>query len=107
MRLVRDSDNETTTLAPQDGNAWAVKSRLITDSSQVTQISEALQVRWRTYGAPVPEAPGVVSSFISGFELETHFAANRTGAALSLIRGMWADFMLGDPRMTNSTFIEG
>ena len=28
-------------------------------------------------------------------------------AALSLIRGMWADFMLGDPRMTNSMFVEG
>ena len=54
-----------------------------------------------------PPAPEVVSPFISGFELETHFTANRTGAALSLIRGMWADFMLGDPRMTNSTFIEG
>ena len=100
-------DNETTTLAPQDGNAWAVKSGLVTDPSQVARISEALQARWGTYGAPAPEAPDVISPFISGFELETHFTANRTEAALSLIRSMWADFMLGDPRMTNSTFIEG
>ncbi|PIL26419.1 hypothetical protein GSI_12176 [Ganoderma sinense ZZ0214-1] len=100
-------DNETTTLAPQDGNAWAVKSGLVTDPTQIAQISEALQARWGAYGAPAPEAPDAVSPFISGFELETHFTANRTAAALALIRSMWADFMLGDPRMTNSTFIEG
>ncbi|PIL35405.1 hypothetical protein GSI_02131 [Ganoderma sinense ZZ0214-1] len=79
-------DNETTTLAPQDGNAWAVKSGLVTNASQ---------------------AGDTVSLFISGFELETHFIVNRTVAALTLIRNMWADFMLDDPRMTNSTFIEG
>ncbi|PIL26308.1 hypothetical protein GSI_12064 [Ganoderma sinense ZZ0214-1] len=100
-------DNETTTLAPQDGNAWAVKSGLVTDVSQIAQISEALQARWGEYGPPAPEAVDVVSPFISGFELEAHFAANRTCAALALIRGMWADFMLDDPRMTNSTFVEG
>ena len=48
-----------------------------------------------------------MSPFISGFELEAHFTANRTTAALTLIRNMWADFVLDDPRMTNSTFIEG
>ncbi|KAI0724316.1 bacterial alpha-L-rhamnosidase domain protein [Cerioporus squamosus] len=100
-------DNETTTLAPQDGNAWAVKSGLVTDPAQVAQISSALQARWGPYGAPAPEAADAVSPFISGFELETHFAANRTDAALALVRNMWADFMLDDPRMTNSTFIEG
>ncbi|KAI1796973.1 Six-hairpin glycosidase [Ganoderma leucocontextum] len=100
-------DNETTTLAPQDGNAWAVKSGLVTNASQIVQISEALQARWGQYGAPAPEAADAVSPFISGFELEAHFAANRTTAALTLIRNMWADFMLDDPRVTNSTFIEG
>ncbi|TBU60052.1 Six-hairpin glycosidase [Dichomitus squalens] len=100
-------DNETTTLAPQDGNSWAVKSGLVTNASQVVQISNALQGRWGQYGAPAPEAADAVSPFISGFELETHFAANRTTAALTLIRNMWADFMLDDVRMTNSTFIEG
>ena len=48
-----------------------------------------------------------MSPFASGFELEAHFIANRTETALSLIRNMWADVMLDDPRMTNSTFIEG
>ena len=100
-------DNETTTLAPQDGNAWAVKSGLITSPSQVAQISSALQARWSPYGAPAPEAADTISPFISGFELETHFIANHTDAALALVRNMWADFMLDDPRMTNSTFIEG
>ena len=100
-------DNETTTLAPQDGNSWAVKSGLVTNASQVVQISEALQARWGEYGAPAPEAADAISPFISGFELETHFMANRTSTALTLIRNMWADFMLDDPRMTNSTFIEG
>ena len=100
-------DNETTTLAPQDGNAWAIKSGLVTNASQIIQISEALQERWGQYGAPAPEAADAVSPFISGFELETHFMANRTTAALALIRSMWADFMLDDPRMTQSTFIEG
>ena len=100
-------DNETTTLAPQDGNAWAVKSGLVTNASQIAQISEALQARWGKYGAPAPEAVDIVSPFISGFELEAHFVANRTSAGLALIRDIWADFMLGDPRMTNSTLIEG
>ncbi|KAI0359162.1 bacterial alpha-L-rhamnosidase domain protein [Trametes cingulata] len=100
-------DNETTTLAPQDGNAWAIKSGLVTNASQVETISQALQARWGPYGAPAPEAADAVSPFISGFELEAHFMANRTDAALALIRRMWADFMLDDPRMTNSTFIEG
>ena len=99
-------DNETTTLAPQDGNTWAVKSGLVTNASQIVQISEALQARWGPYGAPSPEVDAV-SPFTSSLELETHFMANRTAAALALIRTMWADFMLDDPRMTNSTLIEG
>ena len=100
-------DNETTTLAPQDGNAWAIKSGLVSSPSQISQIASALQARWGPYGAPAPEAGDAVSPFISGFELEAHFMANRTDAALALVRTMWADFMLDDPRMTNSTFIEG
>ncbi|KAI0757241.1 Six-hairpin glycosidase [Daedaleopsis nitida] len=100
-------DNETTTLAPQDGNVWAIKSGLVSSPSQVIQMSQALQERWSPYGPPAPEAGDAVSPFISSVELESHFLANRTDAALSLIRSMWADFMLDDPRMTNSTFVEG
>ncbi|KAH9853159.1 bacterial alpha-L-rhamnosidase domain protein [Lenzites betulinus] len=101
-------DNETTTLAPQDGNAWAIKSGLLAPSSNYSgAISAALQSRWGAFGAPAPEAADAISPFISGFELEAHFMARRPAAALALIRNMWADFMLDDPRMTNSTFIEG
>jgi hypothetical protein len=47
-----------------------------------------------------------VSPFISGFELQAHFLASNASAALDLMRLEWG-FMLDDPRMTNSTFIEG
>ena len=47
-----------------------------------------------------------VSPFISGFELYTHFIAGNASAALDLLELQWG-FMMDDPRMTNSTFIEG
>ncbi|KAL6709102.1 hypothetical protein ACN47E_001918 [Coniothyrium glycines] len=99
-------DNETTTLMPQDGNSWAVVANLTLNSSQVTSISEKLTGRWTPYGAPALEAADAISPFISGFELQTHFLAANTSAALALMRLQWG-FMLDDPRMTNSTFIEG
>lgn len=99
-------DNETTTLAPQDGNSWAVVSNLTLNASQVESISSSLANRWTPYGAPAPEAADAISPFISGFELQTHFLADNTTAALALMRLQWG-FMLDDPRMTNSTFIEG
>ena len=105
--LFRDNDDANTTLAPQDGNAWAIKSGIVKDPAQAVQISAGLQARWTEWGAPAPEAQEAVSPFASGFELEAHFMANRTETALALIRSMWADVMLDDPRMTNSTFIEG
>ncbi|KAF2031214.1 bacterial alpha-L-rhamnosidase domain-containing protein [Setomelanomma holmii] len=99
-------DNETTTLYPQDGNAWAVVSNLTTNTSQIQSISTNLAERWTPYGAPAPEAADAISPFISGFELQTHFLASNASAALALMRLQWG-FMLDDPRMTNSTFIEG
>ncbi|KAF2208087.1 glycoside hydrolase family 78 protein [Cercospora zeae-maydis SCOH1-5] len=99
-------DNETTTLAPQDGNSWAVVSNLTLSSSQTQRISNSLSSRWGQYGAPAPEATDAISPFISGFELQAHMLANNASAALDLVRLQWG-FMLDDPRMTNSTFIEG
>lgn len=99
-------DNETTTLMPQDGNSWAVVANLTLNSTQNTKISDRLAERWTPYGAPAPEAADAISPFISGFELQTHFLALNTSAALELMRLQWG-FMLDDPRMTNSTFIEG
>ena len=100
-------DNETTTLMPQDGNSWALKANLTESSAQTQAISSALHQRWGRYGAPAPEAGKTVSPFVSGFEVEGHFEAKQPQRALDLVRLMWADFMLDDPRMTNSTFIEG
>jgi len=99
-------DNETTTLKPQDGNAWAVVANLTLNAAQNALISSRLSSRWTRYGAPAPEAADAISPFISGFELQTHFLAQNTSAALALMRLQWG-FMMDDPRMTNSTFIEG
>ncbi|OQV07174.1 hypothetical protein CLAIMM_11645 [Cladophialophora immunda] len=103
-------DNDTTPLTelhPQDGNAWAVISNLTTSSAQNINISNALVARWGPYGAPAPEAAATVSPFISGFELQAHYLAGQASNAVRLMKLMWGDFMLDDPRMTNSTFIEG
>lgn len=105
MNLYRDNDTGTS-LHPQDGNAWAVVSNLA-DTDRAVNISQALQSRWGKYGAPAPEAGATVSPFISGFELQAHYIAGRPAAAVNLTKLMWGDFMLDDPRMTNSTFIEG
>lgn len=99
-------DNETTTLLPQDGNTWAIISNLTDSPDKISLISSALEERWGPYGAPAPEADIAVSPFISSFELQAHLLAGNATRALNLIRLEWG-FMLNDPRMTNSTFIEG
>ncbi|KAH7024263.1 bacterial alpha-L-rhamnosidase domain-containing protein [Macrophomina phaseolina] len=99
-------DNETTTLHPQDGNAWAVVANLTLNATQAASISQQLSSRWTAFGAPAPEAADAISPFISGFELQAHLLAGNASAALDLMRLQWG-FMLDDPRMTNSTFIEG
>lgn len=45
-------DNETTTLHPQDGNAWAIKANLTSSTDQSIAISRALQSRWGLTGRP-------------------------------------------------------
>lgn len=94
---------------PQDGNSWAVVANLTANSSQIESISSGLAARWGPYGAPAPEASQnktAVSPFIGGFELQAHFLAAEATRALDLMRLEWG-FMLDDPRMTNSTLIEG
>ncbi|OKL58657.1 hypothetical protein UA08_06328 [Talaromyces atroroseus] len=103
--LFRDNENNTT-LFPQDGNVWSIISG-VANSTQAVTISNSLRARWGPYGAPAPEAGNTVSPFISGYELQAHFLAGQPQNAIDLMRFMWADFMLDDPRMTNSTFIEG
>ena len=106
--LYRDNDTHPlTSLHPQDGNSWAVIANLTHSAAQNSNISTALSSRWTKYGAPAPEAGATVSPFISGFELQAHYIAGHAERAVKLMKFMWADFMLDDPRMTNSTFIEG
>ncbi|KAJ4390040.1 hypothetical protein N0V93_007513 [Gnomoniopsis smithogilvyi] len=103
-------DNETTTVAPQDGNSFAVLGNLTLNSAQAAAISSNLQSRWGEYGAPAPEVastPATISPFAGSFELQAHLVAGNPVTALDLMRLEWGDFMLDDPRMTNSTFIEG
>ncbi|KKY15769.1 putative glycoside hydrolase family 78 protein [Phaeomoniella chlamydospora] len=103
-------DNDTlplTDLHPQDGNSWAIISGLVSSSARALNISNALAARWGPYGAPAPEAGATISPFVSGFELQAHYLAGQPELAVKLMKLMWADFMLDDPRMTNSTFLEG
>lgn len=102
-------DNETTSLYPQDGNSWAVRANLTTSPAQNLQISQKLRDRWTKYGAPAPEvggSPQTISPFATSFELQAHLLSGEVQTGLDLIRLQWG-FMLDDPRMTNSTFIEG
>ena len=99
-------DNETTTLMPQDGNVWAIVSGLADTPSKKKQISAALTKRWSKFGATSIENRNYVSPFIGSVELWAHGIAGDNDAMLKLIRLQWG-FMLNDPRMTNSTFIEG
>ena len=106
--LYRDNDTMPLTgLHPQDGNVWAILSNLTMSSAQSLNISTALAARWGPYGAPAPETASTVSPFISSFEKQAHYLANQPQRAVQLMKRMWGDFMLDDPRMTNSTFIEG
>lgn len=108
LNLYRDNDTQPLTdLHPQDGNSWAIISNLTSSPERAVNISNALQDRWGPYGAPAPEAGETVSPFVSGFELQAHYMAGRASASVNLTKLMWGDFMLDDPRMTNSTFIEG
>lgn len=107
---------------PQDGNAWAVLSNLTSTPARAVAVTTALRARWGPYGAPAPEAgsePATVSPFVGYFELLAHYTTGEYGgsnnngtvggaaAAHELLRTQWGRFMLDDPRMTRSTFIEG
>lgn len=117
------TDNQTTTLAPQDGNSWALIANIPETVEQAQAISTSLRARWGPYGAPAVEAYGTtISPFVGGFELQAHlsvfkYSSSTNGTtsnatsyatnALDLMRLQWGDFMLDNPYMTNSTFIEG
>ncbi|KAJ6029591.1 uncharacterized protein N7446_011058 [Penicillium canescens] len=109
QNLFFDNDHNQTSNAihPQDGNSWAIIANLV-DAERAAAISTALTDRWvKPHGAPAPEAGATISPFATGFEVQAHFLAGFPDRAIDLVEFMWADFMLDDPRMTNSSFIEG
>lgn len=111
VSLYRDNDTiEDSSSAPsypQDGNSWAIIAG-IANGTRAEAVSDALKARWvLPYGAPAVEAGQTISPFTTGFELQAHYMAGHSDYATDLMEFMWADYMLDDPRMTNSTFIEG
>lgn len=111
VSLYRDNDTiadgSPVASYPLDGNSWAVIAG-IANGTRAEAVSDALKARWvRPYGAPAVEAGQTISPFTTGFELQAHYMAGHPGYATDLMEFMWADYMLDDPRMTNSTFIEG
>ena len=111
VSMYRDNDtianNSSTSSYPQDGNSWTIIAG-IANGTRAGAVSDALRDRWvRPYGAPAVEAGETISPFTTGFELQAHYIAGHAGYAVDLMEFMWADYMLDDPQMTNSTFIEG
>ncbi|KAK3325690.1 Six-hairpin glycosidase-like protein [Apodospora peruviana] len=113
---------------PQDGNSWALISKLnLTQSNlpfvspksphrshrhlpsgvpSARNISSSLRKRWNRFGAPAVEFPNVISPFASGFELLAHCAAGEIDAAVELALLEWG-YLLDGPGFTNSTLAEG
>lgn len=100
------TDNTTTSLHPQDGNAMALFFNLTQDASQAKALSKALTTNWNSFGPVTPELPDVISPFISGVEVLGHFAAGEAGRALELTQRLWG-YLLDSPEMTGSTLAEG
>lgn len=99
-------DNATdTTLHPQDANSMAILFGVV-DSDRAATISDKLTKNWTPIGAVAPELPENVVSFISSFEIQSHFEVQNATRALDLIRRSWG-WYLNNPNGTESTVIEG
>ncbi|KAJ5085441.1 hypothetical protein N7532_010212 [Penicillium argentinense] len=99
-------DNATdTTLHPQDANSMAILFDVV-DSDRAAGISEKLTKNWISIGAVSPELPENIVSFISSFEIQSHFVVRNATRALDLLRRSWG-WYLNNPNGTESTVIEG
>lgn len=99
-------DNATdTTLHPQDANSMAILFGLV-DSDRAAGISDKLLKNWTPIGAVAPELPENVVSFISSFEIQSHFEVQKPARALDLIRRSWG-WYINNPNGTESTVVEG
>ncbi|EIW74840.1 glycoside hydrolase family 78 protein [Coniophora puteana RWD-64-598 SS2] len=99
-------DNETTLLTPQDANSFAVLFNLTQSAAQAQTISANLKKNWVALGPVAPELPDTISPFISGFELQAHFAAGNDATAMDLLRREWG-YMLYTNVSVQSTLLEG
>ncbi|KAL1937159.1 hypothetical protein VTO73DRAFT_14501 [Trametes versicolor] len=99
-------DNDTTTLCPQDANSMAVLFNLTATPEQVASVSEGLTKNWNELGPVAPELPDTISPFISGLELQAHFAAGNDARAMDLLRREWG-YMLYTNLSVQSTLLEG
>jgi Bacterial alpha-L-rhamnosidase C-terminal domain len=99
-------DNATdTTLHPQDANGMAILFNVV-DEERAQSISERLTENWTPIGAVAPELPENIVSFISSFEIQSHFVVQKPERALDLIRRSWG-WYINNPNGTESTVIEG
>ncbi|OSD03796.1 glycoside hydrolase family 78 protein [Trametes coccinea BRFM310] len=99
-------DNDTTTLCPQDANSMAVLYNLTTSPEQADSVSEGLTRNWNDLGPIAPELPDTISPFISGLELQAHFASGNDERAMDLLRREWG-YMLYTNLSVQSTLLEG
>lgn len=91
----------------QDGNSWALISRMALHAADTPRnVSANLRARWTKFGAPAVEFPNTISPFASGFELLAHCAAGNVDAAVELMLLEWG-YLLNGPGFTNSTLAEG
>ncbi|KAF8153876.1 glycoside hydrolase family 78 protein [Crassisporium funariophilum] len=99
-------DNATTTMCPQDANAFAVLYNLTTSKDQANMVSEGLTRNWNALGSVPPELPDTISPFISGFEVQAHFEAGNDARAFDLMKRTWG-YMLYTNLSVQSTLLEG
>ncbi|KAI0826506.1 Six-hairpin glycosidase [Trametes gibbosa] len=99
-------DNDTTTLCPQDANSMAVLFNLTTSAEQAASVSKGLTQNWNDLGPVAPELPDTISPFISGLELQAHFAIGNDERAMDLLRREWG-YMLYTKLSVQSTLLEG
>jgi hypothetical protein len=99
-------DNATnTSLHPQDANSMAIMFGVVNEE-RTASISGKLLKNWTPIGAVAPELPENIASFISSFEIQSHFIARQPARALDLIRRSWG-WYINNPNGTESTEIEG
>lgn len=78
----------------------------VVDAERAAIISDKLTKNWTPIGAVAPELPENVVSFISSFEIQSHFVVQKPDRALDLIRRSWG-WYINNPNGTESTVIEG